>query len=86
MIYQSSLIKYLLLNKFFIFISLKEKQYLPTPGKIRIGAGVLALSYIDEKTVMSAGYDTFIRIFDLRSNQWYILYQKLILYQFFFIK
>jgi WD40 repeat protein len=35
------------------------------------GAGVLALSYIDENTLMAAGYDTFIRIFDLRSNNWY---------------
>lgn len=34
------------------------------------GAGILALSYIDENTVMSAGYDTFIRIFDTRSNIW----------------
>lgn len=34
------------------------------------GAGILALSYIDENTLMSSGYDTYIRIFDLRSNKW----------------
>lgn len=36
----------------------------------RRGAGILALSYIDENTLMAAGYDTFIRIFDLRTNMW----------------
>ena len=41
-------------------------------GSYKIGAGILALSYIDENTVMSAGYDTFIRVFDLRSKRWYV--------------
>ncbi|RNA41049.1 F-box WD repeat-containing 4 [Brachionus plicatilis] len=49
--------------------SFKEKQHLVSPGGIKIGGGILSLSFIDENTVMSAGYDTFIRIFDLRSNK-----------------
>ena len=27
------------------------------------------MSYINESTIMSSGYDTFIRIFDIRSNK-----------------
>ncbi len=55
-------------------ISFKESQVLlpNLNGVYKIGAGVLALSFIDESTVMSAGYDTFIRVFDLRSNKWYV--------------
>ncbi len=34
------------------------------------GAGILALNFIDETTLLAAGYDTFIRIFDLRANRW----------------
>jgi hypothetical protein len=34
------------------------------------GAGILALNFIDERTLLAAGYDTFIRIFDLRTGQW----------------
>ena len=37
----------------------------------RVGAGVLALNYIDDNTLISSGYDTFIRIFDLRSKTWF---------------
>ncbi|CAF0710629.1 unnamed protein product [Brachionus calyciflorus] len=51
------------------FDRLTEKQILRNPGRLRIGSGVLALSYIDENLIMSAGYDTFIRIFDIRSNK-----------------
>lgn len=51
--------------------SLKELQILKPPKKAFMhGAGILALSYIDENILMGSGYDTFIRIFDLRSNQW----------------
>ena len=34
------------------------------------GAGILAISFIDENTLLGAGYDTFIRVFDLRSQNW----------------
>ena len=37
----------------------------------RVGAGILALNYIDDNTLISSGYDTFIRVFDLRSNTWF---------------
>ena len=56
------------------FTRLKEIQNLQprnTKG-YKKGAGILALSYIDENTIMSSGYDTFIRIFDIRSNKWYV--------------
>jgi hypothetical protein len=54
------------------FDSLKEIQTLQPSNRIEYkkGAGILALSYIDENSLMSAGYDTFIRIVDLRSNKW----------------
>ncbi len=54
------------------FERLKEIQAFQPSNKIEYkkGAGILALSFIDENTLMSAGYDTFIRIFDLRSNKW----------------
>ncbi len=55
-----------------MILRLKELQLLrPSPNKAyKYGAGILALSYIDDSTLMAAGYDTFIRIFDLRSNKW----------------
>ena len=54
------------------FGSLKEVQTLQPSNRIEYkkGAGILALSYIDENSLISAGYDTFIRIVDLRSNKW----------------
>ena len=50
----------------------KEIQVLmPSNEKLfKRGAGILALSYIDEKTLLAAGYDTFIRVFDLRTQTW----------------
>lgn len=42
----------------------------PASNEFKFGAGILALSYIDENIVICAGYDTFIRVFDLRSNKW----------------
>ena len=54
---------------------MKEIQLLKISDERRfqLGAGILALSYIDENTIMSSGYDTFIRIFDIRSNKWYFI-------------
>ncbi len=54
------------------FESLEEIQILKPSNRneYKKGAGILALAYIDENTIMSSGYDTFIRIFDLRSNKW----------------
>lgn len=39
-----------------------------TDNMFKRGAGILALSYIDENTLLAAGYDTFMRIFDLRNG------------------
>ena len=52
--------------------SLREVQKLLPRNKqdYKRGAGIMALNYIDENTLMSSGYDTYIRIFDLRSNRW----------------
>ncbi len=47
-----------------ILMPSNEKPFKP-------GAGILALNFIDDNTVLAAGYDTFIRIFDLRSQNWY---------------
>ncbi len=44
---------------------------LSTDTSFRVGAGVLALNYLDENTIISSGYDTFIRTFDLRTNEWF---------------
>lgn len=38
----------------------------------RHGAGVSDVKFRDENTVFAAGYDSMVRLYDLRSNKWYI--------------
>ena len=60
--------------RLFDFEMLKEINvlHLPKNNSFRIGAGVLALNYIDENTLISSGYDSFIRVFDLKTNKWFV--------------
>lgn len=37
----------------------------------KIGAGVLDMQFEDEHTLLTCGYDTYVRMWDLRTNQWY---------------
>ena len=39
----------------------------PGGAEYRYGAGILALQFLDESLLISAGYDTFIRVHDLRA-------------------
>ena len=45
-------------------------MHLSKDSSFKVGAGILALNYLDESTLISSGYDTFIRVFDIRTNRW----------------
>lgn len=45
--------------------------FMPTRNKsYQRGAGILALTFIDENTIVAGGYDTFTRIYDTRIQNW----------------
>lgn len=53
---------------------MKQVQYLqPSSGaRYKYGAGILTLGFIDQNCIVSSGYDTYIRVHDIRSNKWYL--------------
>ena len=64
--------------RIFDFERLKEINALQPSGPketaYKVGAGILALNYIDDNTLIASGYDTFIRVFDLRTNTRYFIF------------
>lgn len=47
----------------------------------KIGAGVLDMQFEDEHTLLTCGYDTYVRMWDLRTNKWYDMTCPFILLQ-----